>query len=1090
MRSVYNISGRDLSSHLMAGILLIIHSMAKRVGAILIILIGLSNFARGATYYTRVSSGNWSSPSTWSTSGCGGGASATIPGAGDNVQICNGAAITVNGTYSCATLTINSGNTISSVIITLNNSLTVSGATVITSSSNADYKYIQVAGNFTTASLTTNSGGNTQDAFLEITSGTATVTGNIVMNAADARRNYILFSGDGTLEIGGGFTVNGYITSAAGGATSAPTSGTVNYNSSGAQTVSGFTYYNLTLSGAGAKTISGSTVNNVLSMEGTATASAAPTYGASATLQYNTTTARSAGPEWLNTFAATGGVVVKNTGVITLNAAKVFNQGIPLNIDVGSTLNTSAANNYGLTFGGDFINAGTLAANASPVIITSAAAAQSIGGFTTTGNVSMTKTGGIATFTGNLNANGLTINGNGSTLDLGTGLTHTLTGSWTNTNGIVNGGSSQLIIGNNVTFTGGSFMSGTGSVTYNANGAQNVAGVIYNDLNISGSATKTLAGAATVEGTLTLSGGTLAVAANTLTLNGPPIAGSPNNLVTTASSTLVFGGSSGGITVPLSVTTLNNLTVSNPSGVTLTAPLSSGTLTFTDGILNTTSTNLLTITNTAAGSIGGASSTSFVNGPMARTLLAGQTNYVTPYLFPVGTGADYRPLELLNITTGATTPVILVSQSATGALTSDETTITSVAPRNWYVQRLSGNFTGANVRLTENGLNFSNVIGQSAAQSGNYVSVGGKNIGTSITTASPVVNASLPAYFAIGTTLVTTYYSYQSGDWNSSGTWTIDPSGSLWIGAAVPGAADNVVILNGRTVTISQNSKSSLSLDIKLGGNLDLQGTNSHNFGTVSGQGTLKLSSGTFPGGLFTGFVAADGGTVEYYNLNNTGISSTQLTYNNLIISNYTAGATSVFLNNATNPINYTLNGNFDLKNNTSGSLTFYFGNSTPSDNLINMIVNGSISIGAGCNIRVNNFASSHTLPNPGNTTSTFPIHSLSVYGDFTNNGTVRFTGLPSPFNNAYYTLGVTAYSGTNYGDVQVFFKGAADNTLTCNGITDFFRLIVQKGTDQTNKLEVISSNANNFALYGPNNQGNNNAGGGFCWRLWLRGLL
>ncbi len=111
-------------------------------------------------------------------------------------------------------------------------------------------------------------------------------------------------------------------------------------------------------------------------------------------------------------------------------------------------------------------------------------------------------------------------------------------------------------------------------------------------------------------------------------------------------------------------------------------------------------------------------------------------------------------------------------------------------------------------------------------------------------------------------------------------------------------------------------------------------------------------------------------------------ISSTQLTYNNLIISNYTAGATTVFLNNATNPINYTLNGNFDLKNNASGSITFYFGNSTPSDNLINMSVNGNVTIGPGCNIRVNNFATSHALPNPNNSTSTFPIHSLSVFGD------------------------------------------------------------------------------------------------------------
>ncbi len=179
---------------------------------------------------------------------------------------------------------------------------------------------------------------------------------------------------------------------------------------------------------------------------------------------------------------------------------KIFNTNVPLTINNGSSLNTNAANNYGLTFGGDFINnGGTFTANASPVTIASTMANQSIAGFNTTGTVSMTKTAGTAAFTGNMNANGLIINGNGGTLDLGTGLTHTLTGSWTNTNGTLNGGSSLLIIGNNGTFTSGTFTSGTGTINYNAAGNRSVAGVAYNNLIISGSGTKSLGGAATVE---------------------------------------------------------------------------------------------------------------------------------------------------------------------------------------------------------------------------------------------------------------------------------------------------------------------------------------------------------------------------------------------------------------------------------------------------------------------------------------------------------------------------------------------------------------------------------------------------------------
>lgn len=752
---------------------------------------------------------------------------------------------------------------------------------------------------------------------------------------------------------------------------------------------------------------------------------------------------------------------IQNGGTLTETNAISISANTTLNVNNGGTLNHNVnslsvfggTESFGNTSNIDYGFAGT-----QSVVVAD------YGNLSISGSGTKTLQGNI-TLTGNLTISG-------STLDLGT-----YTADRTIAGGTFNlGATSILLIGGTNTFPANyttNTLSAGSIVTYTGT-TQTVGALTYSGLTISGSATKTLGGSTTVNGTLTLTSGTFAVAANALTLNGPAIVGTPNNLSTTAASTLVFGGSSAGIIVPSGVSSLNNLTVSNANGISLSGPLSTGTLTFSSGILNTTAINLLTIKNTNAGSIGGASATSYINGPLARTLLANQLNYGSPYLYPVGDGANYRPLELVNITTGAIAPVVLVFENGTGAMNGDESTITSISPRNWYLQNISGNFTSAFIRLTESGLDFSKTIGQSVGQSGNYVSVGGTNIGTSITSASAIASTALPAYFAIGTTVIKTFYSYQSGDWNSVNTWTIDPSGSLWINSAIPISGDNVVILNGRTVTINQNGKNSLTLEIRLGGILDLQAYNTHNFGTVSGQGTLKLSSGTFPGGIYTDFVDPNGGTVEYYNLNATGISSTQRTYNNLIISNYNSTANSVFLNNVANPTNYSLNGTFDLKNNSSGSLTFYFGNSTASDNLINMTVNGNFTIGAGCNIRVNNFATSHAIPNANNNTTPYPVHSLSLYGDFLNNGSARFTGLPSPLINAYYTLANTSYGGTNYGDVQVYFRGATNNTLTCNGITDFFRFVVEKGSDQTNTLEVVSSNTSNFALYAPNNQGNN----------------
>ncbi|HET6556510.1 MAG TPA: T9SS type A sorting domain-containing protein [Prolixibacteraceae bacterium] len=59
-------------------------------------------------------------------------------------------------------------------------------------------------------------------------------------------------------------------------------------------------------------------------MEGTATVSQAPTYGSAATLQYNTSTDRINGIEWPTAFTATGGVLIKNTGKITLDKARTY----------------------------------------------------------------------------------------------------------------------------------------------------------------------------------------------------------------------------------------------------------------------------------------------------------------------------------------------------------------------------------------------------------------------------------------------------------------------------------------------------------------------------------------------------------------------------------------------------------------------------------------------------------------------------------------------------------------------------------------------------------------------------------------------
>ena len=58
----------------------------------------------------------------------------------------------------------------------------------------------------------------------------------------------------------------------------------------------------------------------------------------------------------------------------------------------------------------------------------------------------------------------------------------------------------------------------------------------------------------------------------------PPIAGTPANLITTAASSLVFGGTTPGVLIPTSVVALNGLSITNTNIVTLQSSLTlSGT---------------------------------------------------------------------------------------------------------------------------------------------------------------------------------------------------------------------------------------------------------------------------------------------------------------------------------------------------------------------------------------------------------------------------------------------------------------------------------------------------------------------------------
>ena len=312
----------------------------------------------------------------------------SIPQAGDVVNITGGFNVTANVNAGCVSLTFPSNNTNNNTLtIASGISLSISGAITIPragqSGGGGGTNYLNQiavgAGTLNAGSIAFTNGDGIVRHRITITTGTVNVSGDITTNSTGTSAT-IAFTSAGTLRVGGQLmssgTVGGTLTTFAGS--------TVEYNGSAAQTVKTGTYLgNLTLSGSDVKTTTGVTVNGTLTMAGTATASVAPTYGTSARLQYNTATARVAGPEWLTTFAASNGVLIAGTGEITLNEAKTLNNLVPLIISSGASLNTDAGNSYGLTLRGNFTNNGIFSANAGSVTF-NGTAAQTISGSTNT----------------------------------------------------------------------------------------------------------------------------------------------------------------------------------------------------------------------------------------------------------------------------------------------------------------------------------------------------------------------------------------------------------------------------------------------------------------------------------------------------------------------------------------------------------------------------------------------------------------------------------------------------------------------------------------------------------------------------------
>ncbi len=652
-------------------------------------------------------------------------------------------------------------------------------------------------------------------------------------------------------------------------------------------------------------------------------------------------------------------------------------------------------------------------------------------------------------------------------------------GDNTNNAASLNLGAGSLTINTGGTFTIGGTSNANNSLTV---GAINVSGTgIFNHGN-TGNGTNTV----TASGDLTISlagtyrqngdgGGT-----DNLLIAGSIANSNVFNMNNTAdASTVTFTGSGqtlsgGGGTFTFSNLTMNtaganNVAVNNDIRV-------NGQLSFNaNGIMVVNASNNFTLGPTATTT--GQTAARYIqldesNGTNGQLIKVSNGTVATwQLLYPIGTNTNgYNPVDL-SVAGGATMTTNPVNNSTLSIKAIINPSVQGQLRRTFRLT-VAGNGNGTAFSLADFYYSVSDIsTGDTqpnystgwylSAATGTWTTVTGTAPGATFFT-SPGTTQPLSTgtyYYTIGTSTAypSTWYSYQSGNWSDYNIWTLDPSGTTLSNplAQPPLPGDQVVIVNGFTVTVDVTSIVCSSTTIQGGGILDVAAF-SPNLGTVSGSGKLRVNGVGLPSGTYNSFVLSTGGTVEYYDTGGN-LPTGQTTYNNLILSNSTTfGVTFVTASSLT------LNGDLNITNTGSGTVTWQINDG--SNNQRTLTLNGNLVVSSGGLITVGT----------GNSGAATP-HVVSILGDFTNNGTVKFYDpIDATYSAANYSAGNVYTTGLRGNTAAVTFSGLTSNTVTCNGVTDFYRLVLNKGTGQQATLTVNASAAGNFRLFGPANLGSN----------------
>jgi hypothetical protein len=589
----------------------------------------------------------------------------------------------------------------------------------------------------------------------------------------------------------------------------------------------------------------------------------------------------------------------------------------------------------------------------------------------------------------------------------------------------------------------------SGTVNYNSSSSQNVGNYTYYNLNLSGIGPFTTIGNITVNNDFSASGQintAYDIILNGATQCGGSVDASSGTVYYTGNATHIIAGTyytlqkNGGATSTL----CDNITVAN------NLQLNGGIIRLED--YNLTISNGASITPTTA-----YSASNMIETTGAGYLIKESTTETGfEILYPTGSGGYYSPMDLTNgftasvSGTGSVKVRAVAGSQGNGFLQKYWEVKTENLPSISAAYIL---FTYDNTEVNGTQSNYAPWVkpeGGSWKTPDNPTAAGNNPFGS---TSSSDFNG----IWTVGENTpadIVTWYAYStSGNWNNANSWTLDGAANPTYNnpdSKVPSSSDKVVIPSGKKIIIQSTTNNLQVLEIDISGELDLTSSTGHDFGIIKGDGTIYMSGNSgvdnFPAGNITQFAdPITGGMIE---INGTGISlNTVRTFNNVKI-NLTSGSATLLAD-------YTINGNLTVSN---GNFKINDNSNTTTLNITvkgNVLVEslGTISVGTA------NATDGTAASGYGNYHKYF--HVFTVEGDFTNQGSVRFTNQSAPVYD----------NRTTTGAVSLVFTGLSNNTLSCQGTTDLYYLVINKGTNQTYSLTVNAANKAYFSLFGDNNQ-------------------